>query len=312
MIRDDRAQQCPGFAEAENSVGEAIGDEDVGGVERGRGGGPRQRGPQASERAAGSSLLATALAAGSPCAGCFLGRSVVPINLAGLPLYGMARPWPGKRGGWPEIDAIRGVAGALASDAAKCVWRRAGREWADHLAVRGDYAGLRLDELVENAVDELRAVGRAVAFGQLDGLVDRHAIGRVGVADFVGPQAEQVAVGGGHAVDRPVDGLVREQLVELCLSCALRRARVVWRTRARLRPARCAARNTPRFSSEFCGFRSSWNSAWRAISRARLRRDMCDRLEAGDRRLEGTNQTACTAAGACGSLRRHFKRWAGF
>ncbi len=74
-----------------------------------------------------------------------------------------------------------------------------------------------MDELVENAVDELRRVGGAVALGEFDRFVDRDAVGGVGIADLVGAEAEEVAVGGGHAGDRPVLGLLGEEGVEFVL-----------------------------------------------------------------------------------------------
>ena len=46
-----------------------------------------------------------------------------------------------------------------------------------------------LDKFVEDAVDELRGLGGAVALGEFDGFVDGDAGGRVGEADFVGAEA---------------------------------------------------------------------------------------------------------------------------
>ena len=49
-----------------------------------------------------------------------------------------------------------------------------------------------LQKAIEDPVDEGGLLGGAEAFGQLNGLVDGDAIGRVGVEDLVGPQAEDV------------------------------------------------------------------------------------------------------------------------
>ncbi len=69
----------------------------------------------------------------------------------------------------------------------------------------GGAAGLA--KPVEDAVDERGRVGRAVAAGQLDGLVEGDVGRRVGrVQQFVGAQAEDVAIDGGHARQPPVLG----------------------------------------------------------------------------------------------------------
>lgn len=79
---------------------------------------------------------------------------------------------------------------------------------------------LAVQKFVENAVDELRALGAAEALGKFDGFVDRGAVGRVGIEDFVGAEAEDVAVSRGHAGDGPVVGDFGELGIEFTLVAA--------------------------------------------------------------------------------------------
>ena len=47
--------------------------------------------------------------------------------------------------------------------------------------------------IVENSIDELRRLGRAVTFGQFDGLVNRDRTGNVGEQQFVRPETGSVS-----------------------------------------------------------------------------------------------------------------------
>ena len=52
------------------------------------------------------------------------------------------------------------------------------------------------------------------AFGQFDRFVDRDAIGRFGIQDFIGPETEHVAVRRRHPLEAPVIGRLRQQRIE--------------------------------------------------------------------------------------------------
>src|ERR1017187_4969911 len=59
---------------------------------------------------------------------------------------------------------------------------------------------------VEHAVDELVAVGTAVGFGQFYGLVDHHAVRRLGMPfHLAGAEQKDAALDGGNRVPGPVD-----------------------------------------------------------------------------------------------------------
>jgi len=66
-------------------------------------------------------------------------------------------------------------------------------------------------QLIEDPVDELRGLRGAEAFGKFDSLVDRHAIGCIGVEDFVGAEPDHVAVGGRDPLQAPVGGRLFDQ-----------------------------------------------------------------------------------------------------
>ena len=67
---------------------------------------------------------------------------------------------------------------------------------------------------VQNAVDELGRLPCTEALGQLDGLVDGYAIGRVRVQDLERPYAEDVPIGGRHTAERPIVCRTGKQLVQ--------------------------------------------------------------------------------------------------
>src|SRR5690606_6576644 len=67
-----------------------------------------------------------------------------------------------------------------------------------------DGSCLPADNLAQNAVDEAGRVDVAVALGDFNGLVHRHARGNVvEMEDFVESDAQHIAVDGSQAVDGP-------------------------------------------------------------------------------------------------------------
>ena len=77
---------------------------------------------------------------------------------------------------------------------------------------------MELEDPVEDAVDEPARLGGAVPLGQLERLVDGDLGRDLGAEEhLVGAQPEDVAVDGGHAVEPPVLGHLRDHLVDLGL-----------------------------------------------------------------------------------------------
>ena len=83
----------------------------------------------------------------------------------------------------------------------------------------------------------------AEPLGQFDGLVDGHAVGRFGIQNFVGPQPQHVAIGGRHAVQAPIVGRLRQQLVEFRPIAAHAGHQRPGRTRSARRPQAVLGRN---------------------------------------------------------------------